>query len=80
MATSRSGCAGITGFWRAETGRDLQVALVDPRAGRVVVLIAMAGLPGCGKTALAQRLAERLKAVVLDKDTIRAALFPAAAG
>jgi adenylylsulfate kinase len=36
----------------------------------------MAGLPGCGKTTLARQLAERLGAVILDKDAIRAALFP----
>jgi predicted kinase len=41
------------------------------------LLIAMAGLPGSGKSTLARRLGELLPAVVLDKDTIRAALFPA---
>jgi len=41
------------------------------------LLIAMAGLPGTGKSTLARRLGELLPAVVLDKDTIRAALFPA---
>jgi adenylylsulfate kinase len=40
------------------------------------MLIAMAGLPGTGKSALAARLAEALGAVVLSKDTVRAALFP----
>jgi adenylylsulfate kinase len=40
------------------------------------VLIAMAGLPGTGKSTLAACLAERLGAVVLDKDRVRAALFP----
>jgi predicted kinase len=40
------------------------------------VLIAMAGLPGSGKSTLAACLAERLGAVVLDKDRVRAALFP----
>jgi adenylylsulfate kinase len=40
------------------------------------LLIAMAGLPGTGKSTLAHRLGELLPAVVLDKDTIRAALFP----
>lgn len=40
------------------------------------LLIAMAGLPGSGKSTLARRLGELLPAVVLDKDTIRAALFP----
>jgi predicted kinase len=40
------------------------------------VLIAMAGLPGSGKSTLASLLAGRLGAVVLDKDRVRAALFP----
>jgi len=40
------------------------------------LLIAMAGLPGSGKSTLARQLGELLPAVVLDKDTIRAALFP----
>jgi predicted kinase len=38
--------------------------------------IAMAGLPGMGKSTIATRLAEELGAVVLNKDTVRAALFP----
>jgi predicted kinase len=41
------------------------------------VLIAMAGLPGTGKSTLASRLAEKLGGVVLSKDVVRAALFPA---
>jgi predicted kinase len=39
-------------------------------------LIAMAGLPGSGKSALAARLANALPAVVLNKDTVREAVFP----
>lgn len=39
------------------------------------MLIAMAGLPATGKSAIARRLAAELPAVVLDKDRIRAALF-----
>ncbi len=35
-----------------------------------------AGLPGTGKTTLARALAERCNAAVLDKDRVRAALFP----
>jgi len=42
------------------------------------MLIAMAGLPGTGKSTLARHLADAYAAVVLDKDSIRAALFPAA--
>jgi adenylylsulfate kinase len=42
------------------------------------MLIAMAGLPGTGKSTLAARLAEELGGVVLNKDTVRAALFPPA--
>ena len=40
------------------------------------MLIAMAGLPGSGKTTLAARLAKELNGVVLSKDQVRAALFP----
>ena len=40
------------------------------------LLIAMAGLPGTGKTTLATALAEALPAVVLDKDKLRAGLIP----
>jgi adenylylsulfate kinase len=40
------------------------------------LLIAMAGLPGSGKSALAVRLAAALPAVILNKDTVRAAVFP----
>ena len=40
------------------------------------MLIAMAGLPGTGKSTLAKSIAARLHALVYDKDEIRAALFP----
>jgi adenylylsulfate kinase len=40
------------------------------------MIVAMAGLPATGKSALACCLADELPAVVLDKDAIRAALFP----
>jgi adenylylsulfate kinase len=40
------------------------------------MLIAMAGLPASGKSTLAARLEERLGAVILNKDHVRAALFP----
>ena len=40
------------------------------------MLIAMAGLPGTGKSTLARRLAQVLPAIILDKDAVRAALFP----
>jgi len=39
------------------------------------MIIGMTGLPGTGKSAIAQQLAVQLPAVVLDKDRIRAALF-----
>jgi predicted kinase len=40
------------------------------------MLIAMAGLPGTGKSTLATALADALPAVVLDKDKLRAGLIP----
>jgi len=40
------------------------------------MLIAMAGLPGTGKSMLAGRLAEAMGGVVLSKDVVRVALFP----
>ena len=40
------------------------------------MLIAMAGLPGTGKSTLAERLKAELGAVVLNKDEVRAVLFP----
>lgn len=41
--------------------------------------VIMAGLPGTGKTALAEALAQRLGGVVLSKDKVREALFPVGA-
>jgi predicted kinase len=50
-----------------------------PVPGRELsMIVIMAGLPGTGKSTLAQALARRLPGVVLDKDAIRAALFPPA--
>ena len=40
-----------------------------------MLLIALAGLPGSGKSGLARPLAQALPAAVLDKDRVRAALF-----
>jgi adenylylsulfate kinase len=40
------------------------------------MLIAMAGLPGTGKSTIAGRLAAELGGVVLSKDVVRSALFP----
>lgn len=40
------------------------------------MLIIMAGLPATGKSTIARRLARELPAILLDKDSIRAALFP----
>lgn len=40
------------------------------------MLVVFAGLPGTGKSTLAEALAPHLHAVVLNKDPIRAALFP----
>jgi predicted kinase len=40
------------------------------------MLILMAGLPGSGKSTLSRALAAELDGTVLDKDEVRAALFP----
>jgi predicted kinase len=40
------------------------------------MLVALAGLPGTGTTAIAGHLAIRLPGIVLDKDRLRACLFP----
>ena len=40
------------------------------------MLLAMAGLPGTGKSTLAGRLAAELGGVVLSKDVVRSAMFP----
>jgi adenylylsulfate kinase len=40
------------------------------------MLVIMAGLPGSGKSTIAGRLARLLPALILDKDTVRAGLFP----
>ena len=42
------------------------------------MLILMAGLPGTGKSTLSQALASEVGGTVLNKDQIRAALFPVA--
>jgi predicted kinase len=42
------------------------------------MIVLMAGLPGSGKTTLAHELARRTAGLVLNKDEIRAVLFPAA--
>jgi len=39
------------------------------------MLVVMAGLPGSGKSTIANALADRLSAAVLNKDTVRHALF-----
>ena len=39
------------------------------------MIVLMAGLPGTGKTTLAQRLARHFRGAILSKDEIRAALF-----
>ena len=41
------------------------------------MLVAMAGLPGTGKSTLARQIAEAIRGVVLCKDIVRATLFPA---
>src|SRR5699024_8161686 len=43
--------------------------------GRRAMIVAMAGLPGTGKSTLARAWARQVNGVVLDKDTIRQAVF-----
>lgn len=40
------------------------------------MIVLLRGLPGSGKSTLAQSLAPRIHAVILNKDLVRAALFP----
>ena len=40
------------------------------------MLIVMVGLPGTGKSTLARAITDAIDAIVLDKDRVRAALFP----
>jgi predicted kinase len=42
----------------------------------MITYVLMAGLPGTGKSTLAEALARELNGVVLSKDAVRAALFP----
>lgn len=43
------------------------------------VVVALMGVPGAGKSAVAARLREALGVAVVDRDAIRAAMFPACA-
>lgn len=49
---------------------------VDAVPAREALLIVLCGLPGTGKTTLAQRLAHRLPAAIVQTDHIRKVLFP----
>jgi predicted kinase len=55
---------------------DETVSIAPPKRPAPRTLIVMAGLPGTGKSTVARALEKALPAVVLDKDRIRAALFP----
>jgi len=48
----------------------------DPPTSADPVLIMMSGLPGSGKSHLGRCLAERVRAVVIESDVVRKALFP----
>jgi adenylylsulfate kinase len=41
------------------------------------VIVLLAGLPGTGKSTLAAAISARLEIAILDKDVVRAAIFPA---
>src|SRR5262249_15782836 len=62
--------------WRRSRGRRGDVFARSGESRRPGVLIAMAGLPGTGKSTLAACLERELGAVVLSKDRVRAAPFP----
>jgi len=47
-----------------------------PRPQGLLVIVMMAGLPGTGKSTLARAVAVRVGGVVLDKDVVRASIFP----
>ena len=47
----------------------------DVRSGGCLIVL-MAGLPGTGKSTLAKAIAQGVAGVVLDKDAVRAVLFP----
>src|SRR5262249_2869611 len=73
----------LWGLWGGPApGVELRVAWPHTTASclecerRTPVLIAMAGLPGSGKSTIAACLEKELGAVVLNKDRVRAALFP----
>jgi len=46
----------------------------EPRSRHMIVV--MAGLPATGKSTIARGIAQVLSGIVLDKDAVRAALFP----
>ena len=50
-----------------------------PIADQRTRFVILAGLPGTGKTALADAVAQRLGGIVISKDRVRAELFPAGA-
>lgn len=49
---------------------------VNDRCSRSPVVIALAGLPGAGKSTLARALCERFALSLVDRDALRAAMFP----
>ena len=63
-------------MWRASISTQgkpgLEWATVHSGIHMIVII---AGLPGTGKSTLAQALAQRLPCAILDKDSIRASLF-----
>lgn len=55
---------------------EVQLLPFDLESTADPVLIMMSGLPGSGKSHLSRILAERIRAVVIESDAVRKALFP----
>jgi predicted kinase len=61
---------------RTELDKDGALVRAYAKPQGQLVIVMMAGLPGTGKSTLACALAARVGGMVLDKDVIRASVFP----